>query len=435
MSAAERAWWDSTDDGEDYHYDDAPPHTDDDVPPELIPAPRSVSSVPPSMLQAVEAEMGVSGLDAVEMAGRLDSEVRRQQVTSLARRLVRNAEVERDADLSAIEVLTGAQIFDQVRPLRRQVLGDLVLEGHNVLLTARYKAGKSTIAENMAAAAVKAIPFLGRFEVAEPLRVAYLNYELDPDDMDERVRRLRLSADEIERLRVINLRGHRLPILGPTGRDWLVRQLADHGADVAFVDVFGAAYGAAGGISENDNAEVRRFTSALDEIKRLAGCRTLVMPAHTGRAEQEEGAERARGATVLDDWADVRMILTKDKGGTRFLRTEGRAVDLPESRLTFTDGVLTLDGYGVNRSAARTEAHAAVVVDAVKAQPGLKSTDLRAALKLAGITNTGEQASAMRAAIDTGAVHRHKAEKGNGEHHYAGPSHADYEPCRGGWRR
>ncbi len=39
---------------------------------------------------------------------------------------------------------------------------------------------------------------------------------------------------------------------------------------------------------------------------------------------QEQGIERARGATALDDWADRRWVLVKHDGQDRYLCAEGR---------------------------------------------------------------------------------------------------------------
>ena len=46
--------------------------------------------------------------------------------------------------------------------------------------------------------------------------------------------------------------------------------------------------------------------------------------------------ERTRGSTALEDWPDSIVTVTRDpETGERFLRAEGRDVDLDEDRLDF----------------------------------------------------------------------------------------------------
>jgi hypothetical protein len=214
--------------------------------------------------------------------------------------------------------------------------------------------------------------------------------------------------------------------------------LADHRADLLLVDPFGAAYAAAGGVSENDNAEVRRFTTALDEIKRLGGCRTLVMPVHTGRGEQHEGDERGRGATVIDDWPDVRMLLTVDDKGDRYLRTDGRAFCLAESRLGFDPNgrrlMLATTDLGVSRRSARRIERQALVVEAVAETPGINSRELREHLGANGIGFNDDKTAAIKDAREARLIHVHAGARA-AHLHYPGEPHLDEEHCPGGWSR
>lgn len=387
------------------------------------------------VVDLVRDEFGIEDAGVFPMAARVEEAIQREQVTRLARRLVRDAELLRDTDLEAVDVVRADELLGRPKEQRRTILGALLLEGHNATVTAGYKVGKSTLIESVAASAVTGTPFLGRYPMTTVMRVVLLNYELDEDDIDDRVRRLQLPLEAQRRLRVINLRGHRLPLMTRVGRDWLVRRLAEHQADIVIVDPFGAAYAAAGGVSENDNAEVRRFTTALDEIKRLADCRTLLMPVHTGRAEQIEGAERGRGATVLDDWADVRMILTKDDSEVRFLRTDGRAMNLYESRLRRDDAsgrlMLATEDMGVSRRKAKAESRAQLVLEIVRDSPGINGTGLRELLSAKDVTNNDVKTEAISKAKELGLIHTHPG-KGNAVTHWRGRSHEGAD-CPEGW--
>lgn len=390
----------------------------------------------PTLVDYIADELLVPTEVAEFLAPKFADRIAYERTTSLARRYVRDEQLARDADFAGIDVVTAGALLARERPRRARVFGDLVMAGHNVTVVARYKTGKSTLAENMVWAATTGNDFLGRYPITAPMQVAYMNYELDELDMDARIRRLGLGSEALDRLLVLNLRGRRLPLMTTSGRNWLVERLADHGTNLFIVDPFGAAYASAGGESENDNAEIRRFTTALDEVKRLAGVATMVVPVHTGRGEQEEGDERARGGTVIDDWPDVQMFLTKDKAGDRFLRTDGRApFRLHESRLGFAEDtgrlMLAHDGLGVSRSRAREEARIFGVVSAVRENPGINGTDLKTAIHDVA-KNNDDKAAAIRDALDKRLVHWHPGPR-QSHRHYAGESHLEEEECMAGW--
>jgi hypothetical protein len=416
-----------------------PPFRPDEDAPGDTYIPSDWSGVPTlGFVEFIAAEMSMSVAAAELVAPKIADRVAYERTTGLARRFVRDEQLARDADFAGIDVITGAALLTRERPPRPRVFGDLVLDGHNVTVVARYKTGKSTLSENMVWSATSGRDFLGRYPVTRPMRVAYLNYELDERDMDLRLRRLMLSPDELERVLVINLRGRRLPLMTAAGRRWLCERLVDHGTQLLIIDPFGAAYASAGGESENDNAEVRRFTTALDEIKRTAGIGTLVVPVHTGRATQEEGEEAARGATVVDDWPDVQMFLTKDKQEQRFLRTDGRApFRLHESRLGFDEStgrlMLATSDLGVSRSRARTEERHAVLMTILKEQPGLNKRALRDAMGAGGVKGNEDKDQAIDTALANRDAHFHPG-PGVSKLHYRGESHGTDEDCPEGWK-
>ena len=413
------------------------PPDDDGAPPWVPPGDGAVTPIDPALLEAVADEYGVSGPEAWALAEKVAGRITTERATGMARRIVHDARLSKEADLAGIDVATAAEMLQRDRPARFGVLGDLVLEGHNASIVGPWKTGKSTLVDNAADALVTAGNWLGRFPVSRPQRVALLNYELVAEDMEDRLAALGLDADATERLLVVNLRGKRLPLTVAVGRRWLVSRLADHGAEVVIVDPFGAAFAAAGGESENDNAEVRRFLITLDEIKAEAGCRTLLMPVHTGRGEVVEGNEQGRGATVLEDWPDVRMLLTKDKAGVRYLRTEGRARwNLHESRLSFDPATrrLTLPSgdVGVSRRAARLDESTRLVERLVGENVGVNVTTLWTLLASEGITNNDDKANAIADAKARRIVHTHAGAR-RAVAHYVGGPHQLGEDCPGGW--
>jgi hypothetical protein len=400
--------------------------SDDLAHPGTLPPPEA------DLVRLIGEELGLAGPDAVVAAISLADRVRYRHIQRLADQIIADQLASRDQRLEAAHVIDALAFLDEPDTAVSPLLGQLAEEGHNVTLTAQFKAGKTTLIGNAAAALTAGGSFLGRFPVGHPRRVAWLNYELTVDDQRSLVRALAIPTDALERLLVLNLRGVRLSLTTPTGRDWLVAQLRDHGAEVLIGDTYGAAV-APSIDSENDNAAARRFLATIDEIKALAGCASSMWTAHTGRKTHEEGSEHARGATVLDDWADVRLVLTKDRqSGARFLSSEGRSsYDLPESALHYDPASRGLwlpeSAVGANRAEVRAEAGAQTASRLVSENPGIMTTELRDMLGDTGVGNNTDRASALRKARTLGLVHTHR--DGHKIRHYAGQLHPEGTPC------
>jgi hypothetical protein len=126
----------------------------------------------------------------------------------------------------------------------------------------------------------------------------------------------------------------------------------------------------------------------IDEIKAEARVSETIMPAHTPKAKTEPGAETARGASRLEDWADSLIYVTRDLiAGSRFIRAEGRDVELDETALSFDHATrgLSVDLFGHNREQVRrqrttTNGRAAILAalrDPSVGPDGLSQNDLQ----------------------------------------------------------
>jgi hypothetical protein len=305
-------------------------------------------------------------------------------------------------------------------------IDELLPAGGNALLTAQYKAGKTSVVNDLLRAYCDSIPFLGRFTVNPgPGRIAVFNYEVGEDQYREWLRALGLQHPE--RATVLNLRGFRLPVTVPSVEDWVVGWLQDHEVSFWVVDPFARAFTGCGD-SENDNSAVGVFLDTLDVIKARAGVRDLVLPTHTGRAEHDQGQERSRGATRLEDWADVRWLLTKgdteETAEVRFFRATGRDVDVPEAAIAWDETDRSLSHGGGDRKwmaeRRRQEAVLAYVADnpgctsnAVEHAVTGKATAVRASLKQlvashhieAEQTPNGVQHRALRDTVTSPSAH------------------------------
>jgi len=256
----------------------------------------------------------------------------------------------------------------------------LLPAGGRLLVTAQYKAGKTTLVGNLARSLLTGEDFLGRFPV-KPLegRVVVLNYEVTGEQFARWMADIGVPA---ERCYVINLRGRRNLLADEQGRRALAEQVRAQDGQAFVVDPFGRAYD---GASQNDAAEVTPWLVRLDEVAEQAGVSEVVLTAHAGW-----NGERTRGSTALNDWPDVLVTLNRDEStGQRFIRAEGRDVDVPEDGLHFDPVTrrLSLTGSGSRTAAKAKDKQAdlvAAIVLAVAHEPGLTVDGLEQSIRNGG---------------------------------------------------
>ena len=207
-----------------------------------------------------------------------------------------------------------------------------------MVVVAQRKTGKTTLVLNLALSLIT-----GVFSVAASRgNVALMNYEVS-------ARQMAVWAAQVgipdERLVLVNLRGVRNPLLDDEGAQELAGRLAGLDIDVLIVDPFAQAYG---GSSQNDAAEVNRFLARLNDFARSGlGVKEIILTAHAGWK-----AERSRGSSALEDWPDSIVTMTREeKDSTRYIRAEGRDVDVAEDQLMYEPQrrQLTMSGRGGRR--------------------------------------------------------------------------------------
>jgi hypothetical protein len=308
----------------------------------------------------------------------LESEIARQRLQRAARRHLDAEEATKAFRVppSLPSLTEELQIPDE--PVT-YVVGDVMPTGANVLLTAQFKTGKTTLVNHLTRCLADGEPFLGKFPISNlDGRVALFNYEVDARQYRRWMREVGIV--DTDRVSLLNLRGYRLPVVVSSIEDWIVDWLCEHQIKVWIVDPFARAY-VGSGTSENDNTEVGRFLDTLDVIKERAGVSELVLPTHTGRAEFEQGQERARGATRLDDWADVRWMLTRDDDDVRYFSATGRDVEFAESALSFDDNTRSPKVIGSSRAKESVRRLEQAVLAVIDATPGISSRQLRIAVR------------------------------------------------------
>ena len=255
------------------------------------------------------------------------------------------------------------------------VIRDIFPQGANISITAQYKAGKTTLVNALAKALADGEKFLDYFH--EPIhqrRIVIFNYEVSENQYRRWMKDV--AVKHADHITLVHLRGERLPLISDRVQRLVIDILKDLDCQTWILDPFARAFVGSG--DENSNSDVGVFLDTLDYIKKQANVDNLVLPMHTGRA-QEHGIDRARGATRLDDWADVRWLLSKTEEG-RFFAADGRDVLLEQQALAFDEAKRSLKLGGASAKVAKKMALEDQWVDIVTKNPGKTTGELFALL-------------------------------------------------------
>lgn len=335
------------------------------------------------------------------------AEVRRQRIQKEARKQVTSLEFAATWEEPPSLMSLTEELLLPDDPVRYRIESLLTSDG-NAVLAAGFKAGKTTLCNNLLRSLADGGKFLNRFEVQIPEgRIASFNYEVAEGQYRNWLRKVGII--DTDRVCLLNLRGRRLPLTDPQVEDWIVKWLTDRSVQVWVVDPFARAMVGCG--DENSNTDVGIVLDILDVIKRRSGVAELILPTHTGRGEQVSGMEHARGATRLDDWADARWLLTTDKESRRFFRAHGRDVNVPEEevRMDEATGRLTMGGW--NKTALAAKDADAELVDWIRANPGLGANEVIAARG----GNRDALFARLDSAVSAGGIYRVPAPSGRGK--------------------
>jgi hypothetical protein len=271
--------------------------------------------------------------------------------------------------------------------------------GHNALLIATRKVGKTTLVNHAVRCLADGEAFLGRFDTT-PVDggIAVFNYEVGAEQYRDWMRDV--GIENTDRVHMLHLRGKRLHLSNPRVRAWVVEWLKERDIKVWIPDPYSRA--AVGSVDNgNDEMKVATFLDHLDVIKAEAGVQELIMPAHTPKAKTEAGEESASGSQRLEGWPDVLWYLVKDDAGLRFLRAEGRDVDIAEEQLTYEQGARRLALGGWDRRTAAVNRDAEQVRDFIKANSGCTQNAIQTEMGW-GPARTGKAVKAARVRREPG---------------------------------
>ena len=292
--------------------------------------------------------------------------------------------------------------------------------GGNVVLAAQFKAGKTTLRDNLIRCLADGMPFLGRYPVtAFPGRVFVLDCE-----MPERTARRWLNAHMItnaDRFEYCNLRGATAAfnILVPQIRAAWAKKLAEAETAILVLDCIGPIL-AALGLEENKASDTGRFLAALDQLVSEAGVPESFVIHHMGH-----DAERSRGASRLRDWPDAEWRLVRrddNPASPRYLSAFGRDVNVEESRLGYDDQTRGLAIGDGSRRTDQAGAARAALAELLGREPDLSGSAIEKKL------GDDHARQAIRDAVKDAVKDRQVLTKNgprNATVHYLNPQFAD----------
>lgn len=304
----------------------------------------------PTALESAPTEFEVKN----ERAARVTAEVRRLWERHDAQKQFEEERAARE-DIPPFDAGLLSEVLARPQDPPHRVENLIPFEA-GTLLVAQRKTGKTTLELNIARALITGEDLLGKFGT-RPIdgNVALLNYEVSAQTLAR-------WADEHglphHRLFLVNLRGRRNPLSNPYDRASLATKLRELDVESLIVDPFGRAFT---GASQNDPGEVGGWLADLDRFARGdAGAKDVILAAHAGW-----NGERSRGSTALEDWADSIITVARDtdRKDLRFIRAEGRDIDLPEDQLVFDPDTRTLSLAGAG---SRKTANIVRKLDALK---------------------------------------------------------------------
>ncbi len=329
------------------------------------------------LVQLAAARNGVD-LDAVDRDAFLRAEVERLELRDEAARIVRQKRA--GALLEPSPMLLGDFLAVQDEPERYRV-ERLWPVGGRVVLAAQYKAGKTTLRDNLVRALADDELFLGRFEVNPPEgRMVVID-----DELDERMLRRWLRDQGVrntDRVAVLPLRGRvgTFDLLDEDTRARWAAKLREVGASVVLFDCLRPVLDALG-LSEDKDAG--RFLVHFDALLSEAGAAEAVVVHHMGHQ-----GERSRGDTRIRDWPDVEWRLVRqaaedgqqEAGARRYFAAYGRDVEQPEGLLAYDPGSRRLTFEGGTRQDSAAEEVLPDVLAYLGDDPGASQRAVIAAL-------------------------------------------------------
>ncbi|MCF7550491.1 AAA family ATPase [Pseudonocardia sp. WMMC193] len=310
-------------------------------------------------LTAIEDRVGRAGLTPAEKVANVavQKELARLRARDEAQRLLR---AENRPPVPPMVRLR--EFLDEDDDPVRYRIDQLQPVGARIMLSAQYKAGKTTLAGNYLRCLADGEPFLGRYEVA-PVdgTIALIDNELDSRTLRRWLRDQ--GVRNVERVALVSLRGRvsSFDIRDREVRAEWAERLRAMDAQVVLLDCLRPVLDALG---LDEKSEAGKFLVPFDELLATAGASEAALVHHMGHS-----GERSRGDSRLLDWPDATWKLVRedaeDPSSPRFFSAYGRDVNVAESQLTYDSSTRRLLIGGGSRVQARAASEAALALPAV----------------------------------------------------------------------
>jgi len=219
-----------------------------------------------------------------------------------------------DEMVEPLQVVNLGEIWDNMPPVKPELIHGILRQGHKMLLVSSSKAGKTFGLIELAVAIAQ-----GRRWIGFPCRqgkVLYLNMELDEASFDDRLKRvyqaLSLEHPQPENIDIVHLRGKTETL------DRLMPRIVRTASQKQYAAIILDPTYKLGIGNENDNEQVARFCNAIDQ---LANTGASVIYAHhhsKGAQGSKTSMDRASGSGVFARDADalldmIELRIPKDR--------------------------------------------------------------------------------------------------------------------------
>jgi hypothetical protein len=236
-----------------------------------------------------------------------------------------------------------------------------------ILFSAQYKAGKTTVRDNVVKVLADGGKLFGRFD-CDPYpegRIVILDLELAPHMMRGWLRAHGIL--KTDRVVVVPMRGKgaSLNLTVPEVRAKWAAQLKAWEAGVVFLDCLRPVLDS---LKLSENTEAGRFLNAgFDPLLREAGGLQGMVIQHMGH-----NGERARGDSSMLGWGDSWKLLRQndDPNSKRFFTGFGRFGEIEESELDFNTTTRELTFIGGSRKESAKEHNLWIIRGFVYKNPG-----------------------------------------------------------------
>lgn len=206
-----------------------------------------------------------------------------------------------------------ADVWDNMPPLKEELIPGILRVGHKMLLAGPSKSGKSFLLINLAISIGEGAEWLGM--PCKQGRVSYVNLELDGPSCFARFREIYekrgLPPENIKNIDILNLRGKAVPMsrLAPI----LIHRYKGKGYSAVIIDpIYKVITG-----DENNATEMSQFCSYFDRVAAELGVSIAYCHHHSKGAagKYANAADRSSGSGVFardpDAILDLRELSTK----------------------------------------------------------------------------------------------------------------------------